>query len=387
MREKIILFLLTLILFWGGLNIHPDMFAAFAIPTVLLIFFLSVEESGHLKIKIPRYFWVYGIFLATVLITNLLHSHTPYNIGNIFLSNFILGTIFWLAAYNIKNPKLNTAILKIVILLGGIFAIVSFTLLALMLQNTNLTSILVSLPSSVSLVIPLQTSFHHQFIGDYWEIVILAAFYFASKKDNWKYWALIVIGFVILIPSQSRSALLALAIGIILLKPLGNEVKIINSKISNILLVILAILFVAVGIEKPTIFSRIYFIKAIYGFIQHPLGIGMGNFWNIDSSNHISIFNFYAVQARSLYTHNIILEIILGLGIFSLPFLIWITAISISLLNNSDQNVLIYRSIFFVILINFLFTQTYINPAMFCVMFINLGLAQKEIANCSKMSN
>lgn len=190
---------------------------------------------------------------------------------------------------------------------------------------------------------------------------------------------LVGIGLIILLISQSRSAYLALAVGFLVLTLGKNHLSITNSKFIKFSWIILTVLFIIAGIDKTTVFSRLYFLQALYGLIQHPLGVGIGNFSNL--SNHSIINKFDGVTIVSQFTHDIALEILVGLGLFSTPFLIWLFEISVKLLKNLKQGASVYTAMFFALFANFLFIYTYFNPTMFWLWFISLGLAQSEIDN------
>jgi len=131
-------------------------------------------------------------------------------------------------------------------------------------------------------------------------------------------------------------------------------------------------LFVFAGAQKITLFSRPYFVQGIVGFVRNPLGIGMGNFIIVssDSANHL-----WGMDAFSSIAHNIVLEILTGMGVFGFIFLAWLVIILKDVWHNNKTKDIIYQALFVTLGVNFLFDTTYFISTMLWLWFGSLGLS------------
>jgi len=134
-------------------------------------------------------------------------------------------------------------------------------------------------------------------------------------------------------------------------------------------------LFVFAGAQKITLLSRPYFVQGIVGFIRNPQGVGMGNFGSIssDPANHL-----LGMSDLSSVAHNIILEILTGMGVFGFAFLAWLAVVLKGIWRNNKKNDIVFQAIFISLGVNFLFNTTYCIPAMLWLWFATLGLAQSK---------
>jgi hypothetical protein len=76
------------------------------------------------------------------------------------------------------------------------------------------------------------------------------------------------------------------------------------------------------------------------------------------------------------YTHSLPLEVLIGTGIWGVPFFIWLYKIVKDVFYFDRNNGLIYRLMALVLAVNFTFDTTYVIPVMFWILFASLGLAQ-----------
>lgn len=180
-----------------------------------------------------------------------------------------------------------------------------------------------------------------------------------------------LMGLFLLVVSMSRSAYVAVAIGAYyIFWRLGLEKT--HRKLFNIFLIVVIAIFIFVGAFKPTLFDRPYFVEAILGIVKNPLGLGMGHFLEVST-----VFKDLSPSfGTSIYTHNIILEFTLGMGIFSIPFFWWLIKVLYSLIKDKKTATL-FSAIFLALFANFLFDITYSIPVFVFLWFISLGLAQK----------
>jgi hypothetical protein len=175
------------------------------------------------------------------------------------------------------------------------------------------------------------------------------------------------MGMFFLTASLSRSAYVALAAGAYyIFYRLGFNKR--YKKVFGIILVVIAVIFVFAGAFKTTLFGRAYYAESLVGIINHPLGLGMGRFYQISAASPGTV---------SAYVHNIILEFVLGMGIFSIFFLWWLARVLYALFKEKGRDTL-FSAIFILIFVDFCFGLTYSIPVFILLWFISLGLAQKE---------
>jgi hypothetical protein len=169
---------------------------------------------------------------------------------------------------------------------------------------------------------------------------------------------LFVIGAYFLAISYSRSALLALAVGIFyIFQRSGSREKLKNILIISLLCI--TTLFIYAGLSKTVLFSRPYFWQAIVGFVRYPLGTGLGNF---------SVLN-----AGTNLVHDIVLEMFSGMGIFSVFFIVWLYKVLKILFTAHNINIEA-AAVFLAIFIDFSFITTYTIPAFIWLWFMSLAL-------------
>jgi O-antigen ligase len=195
-------------------------------------------------------------------------------------------------------------------------------------------------------------------------------YYLIRQKQRVLYYFLFILGFSFLAISLSRSAFVALAVGVLYIF-LKNQEK--GKKLFWAVIVFVGILFLLIGAFKTTLFSRIYFIEAILGFLHNLSGVGIGNFIKISANSANQVFG---VDFVSSFAHNIILEVLTGMGVLGLTFVYFVFDVSYSIFKNS-KNVLA-TAVFFAIFTNFFFDTTYVVSGMFWLWFISLGLAQSQ---------
>jgi hypothetical protein len=340
-------FLISTVVFlaFGSIGIYGELFLLLGIVNAVCALGYKIFQTGSLLI--PKTFQLYTLFLFVLLI------HTRFTGGNItFLWILLSGGLVWLEVFNFKNI-FREYFIPILIILGILMGGLYFYSLNFSVGPSSLAS-LFSAPTGVV---------KHSDIGDLWALVLVGVFYLFSKKRQLFYLPFFAIGAYFLAISFSRSALLALAIGIFYVFQKSESRK----KLKNILIIfILCItaLFIYAGLSKTVLFSRPYFWYAIAGIIKYPLGTGLGNF---------SVLN-----AGTNLVHDIVLEMFSGMGIFSVFFICWLYKVLRNLFTARNINIEA-ASVFLAILVDFSFITTYTIPAFIWLWFISLGLMQKEI--------
>ena len=348
--------LIFFLLFFGGLGANKQLLEV----SGLILGLISVSFV-YIKNRIIRFPYGFSYFLLFFLLSLLsqIWSRAPQK-GIESLILFAAGGLFWLFFYNLKTDK------KFSEIFGW-----SLTILGVLFAFIYLGSVLVNerLPWSFSLSAPYTGNHHH--LGDYWVLPFLFLLTKIMKEKKLIYLLLILLGIFILAFSLSRSSYVSLALGafIIFHKEISPRIK---SALKRVVIFSTAI-FMLASLFKTTLYSRIYFLQGLAGIIEHPLGVGLGNF-SIVSKEFARTFS--AQPLFSSNAHNIFLEALTGIGIFGLIFLFWYYKVSRILLKTSSY----YSAIFFALSTNFFFDTTYMIPAMLWLWFISLGLAQNSNA-------
>jgi O-antigen ligase len=353
---KFILVLIGALLVLGGLGIETNIVQYVGVLVGILLLVLSVVWRK--KIELPPGSLLYIIFLAFMLLSLIWSKNRQTSFE--YLALFLSGGLFWVSFYNLKK-ELKGGFNKMVIILGLIFGALFIASSLLGADSINGKSLY------------LQTSAYknHNHLGDLWAVVVLISGYYLIKTRRRLHWPIILLGIYFLAISLSRAAYVALAIGIIYLFVKQNWLKK-HKKVLKLFALVFVALFVFAGAQKVTLFSRPYFVQGIAGFIRNPLGVGMGNFniISLDPANHL-----WGMSAFSSIAHNIILEILTGMGVFGFVFLAWLVIMLKNIWHNKKKGDILYQAFFVTLGVNFLFGTTYFIPTMLWLWFASMGLS------------
>src|SRR3990167_10125662 len=359
--DVIIIFFLGTLLFLGGLGIDTSSVQILGISVGILL--LVLIRFWKKKLDIPEGFWIYIFFLAILALSTFWSVNLERTLK--YSASFFTGGLFWLIFFNIQDyirTRFGHLLILLSCLFGGflIFHLISGTL------DPNPWSI-------YSWTTPEKT---HNHIGDLWALVGILVFYRWSLKRPLIDTIFLGLTVFFLALSQSRSAYLALAVGIgfMVLKQGWNKT---NKSIIITLTILVVTLFLYSGLTRTTLFSRPYFLVGTLGLITSPFGVGLGNFGEISSRVRAS-FPWTANYITS-FAHNILLEVSAGIGILGLVFITWLLRVSNYLFENKEN--LLFKALFFALLTNFMFDTTYLIPSMVWLWFASLGLAQNERSN------
>ena len=281
-----------------------------------------------------------------------------------YLILFLTGGLFWIAFYNISN-KSKLYFDKIFILVALLFGTLFF--------YYYLTGKQQVLPWSLHM--SYNTDFNHFHIGDLWAALLPAILFMFYATKRKYYIPLILFGTLLIAMSLSRSAYISLIAGALFLFHKSDVIQG-RKLIFRFVTIIALVMIVIAGIYKPTILSRPYFIQAIVGHINNPFGVGMGNFSVISSNpaNHL-----WGLSNYSMIVHNLLLEVISGIGIFGYLFIYWFGVIIYDIWKHTIKDNIVYSTVFLSLTINFMFDSTYFVPTMLWLWFMSLGLAQASI--------
>lgn len=333
----------SILLALGSIGVYREVFILLGAINALAALGYKLIHKG--RVEIPKTFFLYILFLTILLI------HTQIMGGKfIFFWLFLSGGLVWIEVYNFKNlfAQYFNSILIIMGLLMGVLYFYSL-------------SFPVILPNLVSLFSAPTSLIKHSNIGDLWAVILTSVFFLLSRKRSIFYIPIFIIGVYFLAISYSRSALVSLAVGVLYIFQKSESQKLFR-KFFIFSLLGVVILIIYSSMSKTVLLSRPYFLQAIIGFAQYPLGTGMGNFSYVSSASNL--------------VHNIVLEVFSGMGIFSIVFIVWLYKVLRSLFTSHNISIEAV-AIFLVVLIDFCFNTTYTIPAFVWIWFFALGLIQQ----------
>lgn len=336
----------SVLLILGGIGIGSTFVLFVNISTCLI--FLGVKLIVEGKLRFDKYLLLYFFFLMTLLLGYLV-SKSSLNFFYLFLS----GGLEWLLVLNFKEV-FNKNFSKIIVIYGLLMGIMYFWTFFNDVQIENLTS----------LFYPATSNILHSNIGDLWAIVLIQFYFFTNSRNVIKMWLPICLGLFFLAVSYSRTAVLALFTGVIYIHIQKNKLKKIDvlwkNKIPIIMLSFAVVMiFLASGVGKSLLASRPYFLNSILNIPKHPVGVGMGNFGLIDTSTN--------------YAHNIVLEVLSGIGYLSIVFLIWFfTILKKALADGPNTHI---KATLLTTTVLFLFSPIYIIPGAIWLWFTAIGLS------------
>ena len=353
------LFLFTGLLFYGGLGINVEIVYKLGILMggVLLAFTLLLQK----RIVFPLGFLSYILFL--LLFGLSLSWSQDRQVSLNYLMLFIGGGLFWLVFYNLREriqDKFGLLLIVLGIFFGGLYVVFK------LLGGAGI--------NHLSLYLPTSGHFNHNHIGDLWTAALVVIVFLLLKEKKWIYLILTTLGIYFLIMSFSRSAYVAFAGGLLYAFWREGWLKK-YKKTFWTLAILIAVLFLSASTQKTLLFSRPYFVQAVAGIVDNPLGIGVGNFEIISRD---PAYKFWEIESFSYVTHNVVLEILVGMGVFGLVFVFWLAQVTKDILQNTRATSFVSALVFITLGINFLFDYTYFIPTMLWLWFISLGLSQNK---------
>lgn len=363
--EYLIFVLVLLILFLGGFKAQDIWFSW--ITSMVFSALLVIEYLKNKKIHIPKNFTMYLLFLVFCLIS--LTWSKNFQVSFRYLFMFLSGGLIWLHTYNYRNNKVKYNLSLIIILLGIVFG--SWSILN---EITGSSWI-----NSFSLNRWAAESKNHHHVGDLWAVigVVIVGGFFSKTLNKLQFILLLFLTIFFLLTSQSRSAILSFGAGFFYLI-YKNKSKIIQRKILlGFISILLILLFLYTTLNKSLLLSRPYFIQAILGIYDNPTGVGVGNFYIITKNPK---YQYFDTSNFSSVTHNIILEVLVGLGVLALPYADWFARSLVEVLKNKKEKGTLYGAIFLALTVNFFFDFTYFIPAMYFLWMASLGEFQKLTA-------
>jgi len=350
MKKLLPVFILGVLLILGSLgkNSVPFLLAQLSLISVLFFWTLFTREA-----KSPPGFILYLIFLGIVVWKFISGSRDG---GADYLYLFAGGGLLWFSAFNQKE-KWGGYLEKLILVFGLVMAAL-YVLRLIFSPGLILPQSLFTFSSAFK---------NHNHIGDLWAIVLLVVARKLVAKGGLYYWLLAVLGLILMYVSFSRSAVVAFLAGAIYL--FGNIDYLKRNKyiFASLFLGITAV-FLLTSINKSIFFSRPYFTQAISGLSKYPSGVGMGNFKLVSSRFDVGTF--------SSIVHNLVLEVMVGLGWIGVVFVVWLGNVLWQGVVGAKNR--IAYAVFLGLTVNFLFDSTYLIPSMVWLWFLSLGLSRGQ---------
>ena len=211
----------------------------------------------------------------------------------------------------------------------------------------------------------------HHHLGDWWALLVLSQLWILksvkSVKKKYLNLLLILSGIVWIYFSRSRSAIVSVIGGSMFLfgSKLGKE------KIYKWMVCLLVLVFIFLGLSKPTFLNRQYWLQGVVGWWRNPFGVGMGNFGRVsaDVRNHVFGLNEYSSVA-----HNVFLEFLVGMGVFGLVFWWWVVKNVVEPFMMGKVKSSLISGLVLALGINFMFDMTYLVASMWWLFMFLLGL-------------
>jgi hypothetical protein len=297
------------------------------------------------KYTLPNFLGWYLLFLVVCSVSLFWSKNVTNSVPYILL--FVSGAMFWIVSKNFKIEIKKIILLLLMLLTLGFFMQQKWGILV-----NNYLSLLT--PATID----------HAHVGDLWAVgilVILNGIILGKKLDLWSLLCGIV-GVVVIYVSGSRTAVLSLMVGIILL--VANKILTHKQQIFVVVAIFLmTTIFLVFGMTKSVVFSRPYLLQSLLGFSSYPFGVGLGNFEIISSEFSTGWGTFSTVA------HNIFAELLSGIGILSVIFIIWLIKIFSIIRRLPDIN----KILVVVLGIQFMFDYVYLIPLFYWLFFVLLG--------------
>lgn len=357
--------LIILCWFFGGLALrnHMDFIAGFGGLVGLL---LVRKARTQKKLRFPEGFAWYAVFIL-VFWLSLLWSR-DHGLSSRHLVVYCGGALFWLGLFNFRD-KLKISVESILIAVGLLFLAVFCLQKFFDYTFTNI--------GFSSLVYQASMFKNHNHLGDFVVLMLIVALdRFLNKSSIISFFSLF-IGSLVLMTSLSRSSLVGFAVGAgYLFSQRGWFER--YRWLGNSVLLVTAFLFLLISTQKSLLLSRPYFVQAVAGIVDHPFGVGVGSFGVISDNPK---YHLLGLSGYSTVVHNLILEMLVGLGVFGLSFVVWLVKVLKSVVVSgvrSRSRFILPGALFLALLANFLFDTTYFIPTMVWVWFALMGVAQQR---------
>ncbi len=349
--------LLTFAFLLSGISADVNNITHMVAMTSAALGFLTLFVSKS-KLKIPPHF---APLLVFTLILNIYWIFSPDKSNPFYYSlTFTEGLAVWFIVYNLE-AKITRLLPVLVFAPFFIYAILYFLSSYFNLDLTKLATMYFENSPVLG----------HQQIGS---VAAVALAYLIGSSYSHVYFFSDLLFYLLagyfLIISKSRSAGLAVLTSLLYVFRENKWTKYLFYLGAAAILIF--IFYTSAG--RSTLYSRVYFIQSLAGFLHHPLGVGMGNFRAIS----LEFYNAGGFLGRfSENTHNIFLEAISGVGILAIPFIYWGYKVLSDLIKNKNVKNAAWTLVFITISVIFMIDLTYRASGMILLWFIALAMTQK----------
>jgi hypothetical protein len=322
---------------------------------IMALFLLGLVFLGKIWAKpLPRAFWGYGLVILLMAVS-LLWSR-DWEQGAWWLLLYTTGGVVWGLGY--MNRQHIAAWLHSYIVVWGAG-------LALLWLVTEIVGENVFRFGSQSLVVWGSAFENHNHLGDVAALTALIGVWRVMQGKRW-WWVLVGLSGALMVMSLSRSAILGLATGY-MLQATSFKTKH-QKRLTLVIISLLVVGFVGVSAGKGIGRSRDYWLQAVAGVVQHPLGVGMGNFGYVSRRAEFQPLN---LDGFSYVVHNIGLEFVVGMGVLGILFIVWLIDV---IRRMNWKGLSVYLGLWVALTVNFLFDSTYQIPAMVWLWFLLLAI-------------
>lgn len=343
--------------FISGIN-RQTVFLSIVAGLIAAIVGIIELVKNNTSLKIPKYFSLVMMFEVIILIYPLFLTEkvNPFYYG----LTIGIGILYWLIFFNLDRPNkfLKPIFISITVIYPAIYilsTVFKFNLMGL-----------------AGVVFAQESTTIHYYFGMFCAISIVTVIKNGFKNLTPGRLLIVAICIAFLILSNNRTADLSLMLALIYLFTKSRWV--LGTK-KNLFLLVggIALVFILASLNKTTIFERPYFAQSIQSFPSHLWGVGMGNF---------NLINQYLLQTSSgtleisNFTHNIFLETLSGVGVFSLVFLYFLIRLTIDIFRSKTKTAT-WGAIVLIFLTNFMFDSSYTMPGIIWLFFAAIGTFQK----------
>lgn len=320
----------------------------------LLFLFIGIIK-GKDEVSLPPDFLY---LLAFAVILNIF----PFFISEItnptrYALIFNLGILSYFYFYNYgQGSHLLTGVIRFITIFYTGLYLLSFT------SAINLTNV-------AGFIFPQTEPTTHFNLGLLWSMYLLTETYRKGIKIKT---ILVILTLVFVVLSFNRTVILGVVLSLLYL---SGGLKTINSAFWKAALgLLVAALFIFMGLSKTTIFNRPYFVQSLKGYLENIWGVGMGNFGLLH--DFILKDSGGSVQLSS-YTHNLLTEVLVGVGVFSLPFVLFLIKTAFFVLKDKNINKG-FVGVVIIMIVSFMFDYTYAAGAFIWLFFGFLGACRKQ---------
>lgn len=359
-----IIFLVAILLFLGGLGKSIMWVDVLGLLGMLLVLVLNMIKDK--KIILPMWLRNYGIFLILFAVSNWWSGDMEGSLKS--LLHFISAGTWGVVGYNFfkakrKGMRIDGKFLQIMIGLGLVFGLINI------LSRVGILKQFLYTPHGlVGWYVHVK---NHAHIGNFWALVLVGVFLLWINKRQWWHYLLFLLGGYFVWLSQSRSALLSMAVGVgyLFVK------KKVNFRKYVWVFGVIALVFVLFGFKKQVLLNRQYWIQGVVGVVRKPMGVGVGNFGELsrDGKNHVFGLDGYTSNA-----HNLLLELVGGMGLIGLYFVWWFVKVIGDLVKKDNGKHMGMMAMFLALSVNFMTDSTYLVPTMMWLWFLMLGYLSKK---------